>query len=36
MSTPLGIVIGAALIAGAILIAFRWEIASPGLMRLDR
>jgi hypothetical protein len=36
MSTPLAIVIGAALIAGAILIVFRWEVAMPGLIRLDR
>ena len=36
MSTPLAIVIGAALIAAAILVVFRWEIASPGVMRLDR
>jgi hypothetical protein len=36
MSTPLAIVVGAALIAAAILVAFRWEIASPGVMRLDR
>jgi hypothetical protein len=30
-------IIGAAIIiAVSILIAFRWEIASPGIMRLDR
>jgi hypothetical protein len=37
MSTPLAIVIGAALIAAAILIVFRWEISyGPGPIRLDR
>jgi hypothetical protein len=36
MSTPLAIVIGAALIAVAILLVFRWEVAMPGVIRLDR
>jgi hypothetical protein len=35
-STPVAILVGAVLIAAAILIVFRWEIASPGVMRLDR
>ena len=36
MNTPLAIIIGAALIAAAILIVFRWEVAMPGVIRLDR
>jgi len=36
MNNAWAIIIGAVMIAVAILIVFRWEIASPGVMRLDR
>jgi hypothetical protein len=38
MSGPISTIIGAIIIAGAVLFAFRWEIAPAGSMvyRLDR
>jgi hypothetical protein len=36
MSTPVSIVIGAALISVAIMVVFRWEVSGPGILRLDR
>jgi hypothetical protein len=36
MSNALAIIIGAAAIAAAILIVFRWQLVSPGAMLQDR
>jgi hypothetical protein len=36
MGVPQAIIAGALIIAAVIAVVFRWEIASPGIMRLDR
>jgi hypothetical protein len=36
MNNPLAIVIGAIIIAAAILIVFRWQLTGPGSVLLDR
>ena len=36
MGVPQAIIAGALIIAAVIAVVFRWEIASPGIMRIDR